>query len=552
MPVIKRRIKFVDDCLCEKKDNSGLNEESKRELVSKKVLKCFKTELGLDCVILGRNKEYEEIVNFIKVRVKDRTSGVIFISGSPGTGKTFVVDRILSLLEERKVNRLKSVLYPNYRTIRTSAPKIISSTNVNKYQTNTAIFANLFNLMNVQKTIIEKLCLTCKKEGLKECIRYFIEQISRRKTKYIILIDEIDLIKRGRNNYDVIFELFKATIENPQSGLILIAISNNVQIGNEIIKRLGINTKKEHRLKFMVFPPYNHNTLRDIVMQRIENALESEDNSFINKAGIELCVRKIASIYGDCRRTLDACYLTIGKYITKRIDKFESNELDTLDISAEENSSTISTRENSPVLRRPPENDFNTEAPLRKRARSMPLSTVVPIGEFQDVISKIHYSNRVGIEIIRSLPLHQQYVVMAIITVMIDEYLSVQEKKHSIQGISISKFSFDQLNNSRISSTLVRSKYNSICKEFLSTPEDFREILDSLESINVISTSNFGTSKRSSSFVRSRHRILNNEIYIDLLFSPKQIVSTLTTLPKLGAVFSNLLPSTIVEMVCVK
>ncbi|KAK6590441.1 ORC CDC6 like AAA ATpase [Cryptosporidium xiaoi] len=548
MPIIKRRIKFVDDNLCKKENISELSEESDEELISKKVLKCFKSELGLDCNVLGREEEYEEIGQFIRGRVKDKTSGIILISGSPGTGKTFIVERILNVLEQKKTNELGFTLPHNYKIIRTNAPKIISSLNGSKCQINVAIFLHLLDLMKVQRSSVEKLSLICKKEGFKESIKYFIEQISRRKKRYIVLIDEIDLIKRGRRNYDSIFELFKAIIENPQSGLILTAISNNVQIGNEII-RLGIDAKKEPRVKLMVFSPYDYNILRDIVMQRVGNALESKDVLCINKAGVELCVRKVASVYGDCRRTLDACYLTIGKYITKQIGKSESDELDNIDVLPEENSSTISTRENSPILQRSPENDFNV-IPLRKRARSMPLSAMVPIGEFQDVISNIHHSNKSRVEIISSLPLHQQYVVMAIILVMIDEYLNIQEKKHSLQNISHIEFSFDNLTNNRVSSTLIKSKYNSICSEFFSIPEDFKEILDSLESINVISTrSDFAALRRSSSFSRkSKQMITNNETYVDLLFTPKQIASTLTTLPKLGAVFSSMLPGIITEI----
>ena len=49
--------------------------------------------------LVGRNSEEQEIEEFISVRINEKRSGSLYVSGAPGTGKTAVVTHVLDKLK---------------------------------------------------------------------------------------------------------------------------------------------------------------------------------------------------------------------------------------------------------------------------------------------------------------------------------------------------------------------------------------------------------------------------------------------------------------------
>lgn len=555
MSTRRKRCRFRDDSsFNENLDKSFESFEDNyqlEEVDAKKILRSLKSEPLIDWEFLGRKNEFEEITDYLKKCILGSISGIIYISGSPGTGKTCTLNRILNILENNSSKKLGFVKPKNYRVIHTNASKVASCFNKNSGSSNgTALFVHLLELMKFQAHIIEEFKIISRNEGFQECVMYFMKQISNKRTKFVVFIDEIDLVRRNRNNGDAVLELFKAIINFPDSGLVLLAVSNTVQIGNEISKKIGVNYINEGRIKLMVFSPYSHDTLRDIVLQRIDQGSNYKDDFLFNKAGIELCVRKVANLYGDCRRTLDACYLTLGKFIFERKSQIQKEQVGTdgesesINLIEFENLSNVSTRENSPTLSMSTQNRREDNNPHRLRTRSMPTNTIVPIGSFQNVIGRIHQSSQVRLKIIKTLPLHQQYVLMGIVLAIIEEQNQTKENYNENFGTEQSSFSISKLTSTRVLACHSKRKYQQICTEFMTPPEEYKDMLDALESNNIISISNgLGTTKKSSSFHRSTMRGSNNkESKIELMFSPESVINALTSQPKLGPILSNLLP----------
>lgn len=555
MSTRRKRCRFHDNNSSEKDTSENIENAMDNcqleESIAKKILKSLKSEPPTDCEFLGRVNECEEISDYLKTRILNNNSGIVYISGSPGTGKTCTVERILNALEGDSLRKLGFTKPRNYKIIRTNASKVASCFNKSSgYSNGTAIFVHLLELMKFQARTIEDFKRISKNEGLQESATYFMQQVSSKRTKYVVFVDEIDLVKSNRNNVDGILELFKAIINFPDSGLVFLAVSNTVQIGSEIVKKVGVKFKNNGRIKLMVFSPYSHSTLRDIVLQRIDQVNGVNNDSILNKAGIELCVRKVASIYGDCRRTLDACYLTLGKFVFERESQVQKEQAATYEEDENNNSSrfedlsNVSTRENSPTLNRSHLNMQEDNTPLRLRTRSMPADMKVPISNFQSVMGRIHQSNQGRIQIIKTLPLHQQYAIMGIILAIIEEQNQTKKGSSENLGNEHDMLSLSKLITTRILLCHSKRKYQQICEELMTPTEEYRDMLDALESNNIISIiSDVGsTRKRSCSFHRGVMRAnKTKDPRIELMFPPEQVVNALVSLPKLGPIFSNLL-----------
>lgn len=557
MSTRRKRCRFHDINSGEENTNGNIenvmDNYQLEESVAKKILKSLKSEPSTDSEFLGRVNEFNEISGYLKNCILNNNSGIVYISGSPGTGKTCTVDRILNSLEGDSLRKLGFTKPANFKIIRMNTSKVASCFNRSSGSTNgTALFVHLLELMKFQVRIIEEFKRINRNEGLQESATYFIKQVSSKRTKYVVFVDEIDLVKNNRNNGDAVLELFKAIIDFPDSGLVFIAVSNTVQIGNEIVKKVGVKFKNNERIKLMVFPPYSHTTLRDIVLQRIDQVNGVNNGSILNKAGIELCVRKVASIYGDCRRTLDACYLTLGKFVfeRQRQSQIQKEQVATDDYGENSNSSrfedlsNVSTRENSPTLNRSPLNKQEDNVPLRLRTRSMPADMTVPISNFQSVMGRIHQSNQGRIQIIKTLPLHQQYAIMGIVLAIIEEQSQTKERIRENFSSEQDIHSLSKITNTRILVCHSKRRYQQICEELMTPPEEYRDMLDALESNNIISIlSDLGsTKKRSSSFHRGIMRASKvKDSKIELMFPPEQVIDALVSLPKLGPIFSNLL-----------
>ena len=114
----------------------------------------------------------------------------------------------------------------------------------------------------------------------------------------ILVVDELDYLVTPRQ--EVIYNLFEWAAQ--ARGLIVVAISNTMDLPERLIprvaSRLGIR-----RVNFL---PYTHAELSLIITERLAAC-----RGAFGQDGIELAARKVASVSGDVRRALETCRLAL-------------------------------------------------------------------------------------------------------------------------------------------------------------------------------------------------------------------------------------------------
>lgn len=216
-----------------------------------------------------RDNEFQEIFEFLANRIEDETSGCMYISGVPGTGKTATVTRVIRTLQEE--NNL-DFEFVEINGMRITEPKKAYSEICKKLMNQNVGPEQAYNLLD----------------------KRFNSKTPRRSST-VLLVDELDILCNKRQ--DVVYNLLNWP-SNPTSRLIVITIANTMDLPERVLmgkvaSRLGLTR--------LTFKPYSHKNLQDIVTARLYG-LES-----FNSDAIQLVSRKVAALSGDARRALDIC-----------------------------------------------------------------------------------------------------------------------------------------------------------------------------------------------------------------------------------------------------
>ncbi|UCE36364.1 MAG: ORC1-type DNA replication protein [Thermoplasmata archaeon] len=113
----------------------------------------------------------------------------------------------------------------------------------------------------------------------------------------VIILDEIDKLVY-KSGDDVLYHLSKINDDLTQAKVSIIGISNELKFTEFLDPRIKSRLGEEK----MVFPPYNAEQLRDILMQRAELAFRE---GVVEPSVISLCAALAAQEHGDARRALE-------------------------------------------------------------------------------------------------------------------------------------------------------------------------------------------------------------------------------------------------------
>lgn len=241
-----------------------------------------------DSGICGRGREIKEIHNFVTSKIESKQSGILYLTGPPGTGKTMSVDYVLS-----KINNV---------------PKL------------------KLNCMRAQKS---KVILTkiCRFVGLDKFINHneseMISRLSRKfcgrtSETYVIALDEVDQIPKSRN-VDLFRTIF--TWQNQtHSKLIIIGISNTFTLTTKCEMIGHIMGRGHNQITKIVFKPYTSKDIKAILQWYLENDENFEDAIIEPKALDLISVKFARDKQGDIRGAIDALMNSIDdtvRQITK-------------------------------------------------------------------------------------------------------------------------------------------------------------------------------------------------------------------------------------------
>ncbi|XP_008544810.1 cell division control protein 6 homolog [Microplitis demolitor] len=215
----------------------------------------------------GREPELLELRNYIKQHLNNESSGSLYISGPPGTGKTASLSKIMMQPEFKSSFK---IIYVNCTSIKSAG----------------TIYTKILQELNIPAPRAEKASKAA------------IEKYLRSSHKMVLLVlDEIDQLESKRQS--VLYSVFEwPSIAN--SKLLLVGIANALDLTDRILPRL--QARCELKPKLMHFAPYTKEQIVNIIAERLKEANVADVFTGI---AMQMLAAKVAAISGDVRRALD-------------------------------------------------------------------------------------------------------------------------------------------------------------------------------------------------------------------------------------------------------
>lgn len=224
--------------------------------------------------LIGREAELSELEHFIQTHLDNKTSGSLYVSGAPGTGKTACLSKIMSKPNFKKAFK---IIYINCTSMKSA----------------TSIYTQ----------ICEELDLQSQKSGrnCKSLIENYLANLKTQQTSnkkiLLLVLDEMDQL--GTRNQAVLYSIFEwPSIEN--SKLVLIGIANALDLTDRLLPRL--QARCELKPTLLHFKPYTKQQILDILQGRLKEADVSDVTA---PSALEYLAAKVAATSGDIRRALD-------------------------------------------------------------------------------------------------------------------------------------------------------------------------------------------------------------------------------------------------------
>lgn len=216
----------------------------------------------------GREEELAKLQEFFQKHLEQGSSGSLYVSGPPGTGKTASLFKIMRQSDLK--SKLK-IVYINCTSMKSAA----------------AIYAK----------IIQELAITNVTKSGKNGKAIIERYLTSKKSMLLLVLDEIDQLESKKQS--VLYSIFEWP-SIPDSKLILVGIANALDLTDRILPRL--QARCELKPMLMHFKPYTKQQISDIISARLNQA---NANGVFTPPAIHLLAGKVAAISGDIRRALD-------------------------------------------------------------------------------------------------------------------------------------------------------------------------------------------------------------------------------------------------------
>jgi len=222
-----------------------------------------------------REEEFTTVYSHLEAAIYEGTGACIYISGTPGTGKTATVREVVAQLNASvQVGELDDFIFVEINGMKVTDP----------HQS----YSLLWEALKGDRVSPSHALDLLERE---------FNHPSPRRVPCVVLMDELDQLVT--KNQSVMYNFFNWP-GLKHSRLIVLAVANTMDLpertlSNKISSRLGLTR--------ITFPGYNFQQLSQIIQSRLEGV----PGDIVSADAITFASKKVASVSGDARRALDIC-----------------------------------------------------------------------------------------------------------------------------------------------------------------------------------------------------------------------------------------------------
>lgn len=239
--------------------------------------------------LVERDAERDEVQRFVESHIAGKKGGCLYVSGPPGTGKSALVNEILSSLPEEVENVEK--VYLNCMSIKDDAKTIYGNLVAQ-------LLPSTLDASEIPFETLQKL---------------FLPRGRAAKTIYLVSLDEIDHLLT--HDADTVTQLFEWSLQ-PRSRLILIGIANALDLTDRFLPRLKAKNLQPDLIPFM---PYTAPQVAAVITAKLRTLSTQQVDAiaqglppFIHPTAITFLSKKVASSTGDLRKAFELCRQAIS------------------------------------------------------------------------------------------------------------------------------------------------------------------------------------------------------------------------------------------------